>query len=78
VIIPPFLLWEAQPVCERLQLSLEMARERPFDSDGMREWLNSVMPPDAPPSAGPKLSVEGVADATEAMFVDRVQFWGGE
>jgi hypothetical protein len=66
------------PGYDRLQAALEMARERSFDHDGMREWLNRVRPSDAPPSAGPKLSVEGVANATEAMFADRVQFWGGE
>jgi hypothetical protein len=76
--IPPFLLWEALPGYERLQEALEMARERSFDVDGMREWLNRVRPMDAPPSAGPKLSVDGVAEATEAMFADRVRFWGGE
>ncbi len=76
--IPPLLLWEALPGYERLQETLEMARERSFDIDGIREWLNRVRPPGAPPSEGPKLSVDGVADATETMFADRVEFWGGE
>ena len=76
--LPPFLLWEDLPGYERLQMTLAGARHASFHPASMREWLDRVRPPGGAPMTGTLLGIDAVADATEEMYQDRVQFWGGK
>jgi len=75
--LPPFLFWEELPGFDRLQRALALAEKAAFVSEGFLQWLNRVRPEGSPVLSAVPLSVEGVADAIEHMFQNRVEWWGG-
>jgi hypothetical protein len=75
--VPPFLLWEGFPGFDRLQRSLALAEKAAFGSEGFLRWLNTVRPTGRPELTEVPLTVEGVADANEKVFRQRVEWWAG-
>ena len=75
--VPPFLEWQDLPGFDRLQRALRTAEEASFESEGFLSWLNVVRPTGASELATVPLTVEGVANATEEIYRQRVEWWGG-
>ncbi|SRR5579871_5816918 len=75
--VPPFTLWEGLPGFERLQLALSLSEKAAFEAEGFLRWLNSIRPAGEPKRLKVPLTVEGLADATEELFRERVEWWGG-
>jgi hypothetical protein len=49
-----------------------------FTPKGMVRWLNTVRPPGKPEATeGDILTAKQIADALDARFRDRVEWWGG-
>jgi hypothetical protein len=73
----PFLVWEGMPGFDRLQRALRLAERSAFDAAAMVRWLNAVRPEGEPEVTDLALTVERLADATERLFRERVEWWGG-
>jgi hypothetical protein len=75
--VPPFVLWEGLPGCDRLRRALALAEDSAFLPEGFLCWLNRIRPKGKPELTEVPLTVEGMADATEDLFRKRVDWWGG-
>ena len=75
--VPPFLLWEGFPGLDRLQRFLALAEKAAFVDEGFLRWWNRIRPAGEPAATSVPLAVEEVADATERMFRERVEWWRG-
>jgi hypothetical protein len=74
--IPPFLLWEMLPGCDRLQRALRLADQAAFVPEVFLRWLNRIRPEGAPELAELPLTAEAVADGHAKLFRSRVEWWG--
>jgi hypothetical protein len=75
--IPAFALWRLYPGFDRLQRTLALAEKVAFAPEGFLGWLNDRRPAGEPERTAAPLTVEGMAAEAEAMFGERVQWWGG-
>ena len=75
--VPPFALWESLPGFDRLQRALNLAEKAAFVAEGFLCWLNTIRPAGEPARVEVPLTAEGLAAATEELFRQRVQWWGG-
>jgi hypothetical protein len=75
--VPPFALWEGLPGFERLQRALDLSEKVSFEAEGFLRWLNAIRPAGEPERLKVPLTTEGLADATEELFQERVEWWGG-
>lgn len=75
--VPPWLLWDGLPGCDRLQRALALTERAAFVPEGFVRWLNAVRPADAPELTAAPLTVDGIAAATETAFRQRAAWWGG-
>lgn len=75
--IPPFAVWEGLPGFDRLQRALNLSETAAFEAGGFLRWLNDIRPAGEPQRLKVPLTVEGLADATEELFRQRVEWWGG-
>jgi hypothetical protein len=75
--LPPFADWELLPGFDRLQRALALTENAAFTSEGFLHWMNAIRPPDEPELRSTPLTVEGIADGTEQLFQERVEWWGG-
>jgi hypothetical protein len=76
--LPPFWLWEKLPGFDRLQRALTVAEKAAFVPEGMVRWLNRIRPEGKPEVTVESLiSAEKYADASEDLFRERVEWWGG-
>jgi hypothetical protein len=80
----PFGLWQYLPGFERLQHELNIVEGTPdrpgpaFTPKGMVRWLNTVRPPGKPEATEADImTAERIADALDARFRKRVEWWGG-
>jgi hypothetical protein len=48
-----------------------------FDAEDFRRWRDRVRPKDEPVGAERDFTAESEADKTEALFRERVKWWGG-
>jgi hypothetical protein len=75
--VPPFFPWQELPGFDRLQRALSLAERNAFDPEGVLRWMNTKRPAGTPARVEISLTAEGVADATEKLFRERAQWWGG-
>jgi hypothetical protein len=75
--VPALADWEGLPGFDRLQRGLALAQKAAFDPEGFLRWWNGIRPADEPERTEVPMTVEGMADAAERLFRDRVQWWGG-
>jgi hypothetical protein len=75
--VPPFALWEGLPGFDRLQRALKLSENAAFVPEGFLRWLNAIRPAGEAERAEVPLTVEGVVTATEELFRQRIQWWGG-
>jgi hypothetical protein len=75
--VPPFALWEGLPGFDRLQHALHLAEKAAFVPEGFLRWLNTIRPAEEPERVEVPLTVEEMAAATEEVFRQRVEWWGG-
>ena len=75
--VPPFALWENLPGFDRLQRALKLAERAAFAPEGFLRWLNDIRPAGEAKRTEVPLTVEGMAAATEELFRQRVDWWGG-
>jgi hypothetical protein len=75
--VPPFALWEHLPGFDRLQRALKLAERAAFAPEGFLRWLNDIRPAGEAKRTEVPLTVEGMAAATEELFRQRVDWWGG-
>jgi hypothetical protein len=75
--IPAFALWKLFPGFDRLQRTLAQAEKGAFAPEGFLRWLNDRRPAGEPERTAVPFTVEGMAAAAEALFRERVQWWGG-
>jgi hypothetical protein len=61
--VPPFVLWEGLPGCDRLRRALALTEESAFRPEGFLCWLNRIRPKGKPELTAVPLTVEGMADA---------------
>jgi hypothetical protein len=74
----PYWLWDGYPGFKRLERALSLVEPVAFDIEGMAQWLNANRPMGEPLTPVASLiTAEKVADAVEAQFRQRVQFWSG-
>jgi hypothetical protein len=73
--IPPFLLWETLPGFDRLRRVLAVAREAAFAPEDVLRWADDVRPAEG---SEVLLTAEGAAAATEGLFRQLVEWWGGK
>jgi hypothetical protein len=75
--IPSFALWEGLPGFDRLQRALNSSEKMAFEAEGFLRWLNAIRPAGEPERLKVPLTAEGLADANEELFRERVDWWGG-
>jgi hypothetical protein len=75
--VPPFVLWEGLPGFERLQHALNLSEKAAFEAEGFLRWLNAIRPAGEPKRVKVPLTAEKLADETEELFRQRVEWWGG-
>jgi hypothetical protein len=76
--IPPFATWEMLPGFDRLRRALKLAESAAFLPEGMLRWVNmQLRPKGAPEATHLPFTAEAVADEAEAMYRERVRWWGG-
>ena len=77
--IPPFAAWERLPGFARLQHALRIAERAAFTPEGMLRWMNDIGPAGKPElvELPTSLTAEAYAAESEAMFRQRVEWWGG-
>jgi hypothetical protein len=76
--LPPFASWELLPGFDRLQRALTLTEKAAFTPEWFVNWMNVIRPPDSSEVTEAPLTVEGIADGTEQLFQERVQWWGGK
>jgi hypothetical protein len=74
---PPFAAWEGLPGLDRLRRALAVAESAAFAPEGFLRWANAARPKGSPEVTEIPLSVEGLADAMEGLFRERVKWWCG-
>jgi hypothetical protein len=74
---PPFAAWEKLPGLDRLRRALAVAESAAFGPEGFLRWANAARPKGSPEVTEIPLSVEGLADALEELFKERVKWWCG-
>jgi hypothetical protein len=80
--VPPFLLWEALPGYDRVRRAVKAADGLAFDAKGFHRWRDGMHRKrgrDGADDAGPlrEVTPEAETDRIEAMFWERVAWWGG-
>jgi hypothetical protein len=75
--IPPWVFWKGLPGFDRLRHALKVCKRVAFSPEGFLRWLNRVRPAGEPEQSQVRLTVEGWAAAAEAMFRERIAWWGG-
>jgi hypothetical protein len=74
--VPPYSLWTGLPGYDRFEKLLKTSESIAFTRKGLRRWLNRTKAAGEPDSKR-VLSAERLADAAEAMYRERVKWWGG-
>jgi hypothetical protein len=75
--IPPLAFWKSLPGFHRLQQALDVSERAAFYPEGFLRWMNRVRPAGEPEQLQVRLTAEGWAAAAEAMFRERIAWWGG-
>jgi hypothetical protein len=73
--IPSFSLWTGLPGFERFERALKLTEEAAFAPEGFLRWLNTVSPAGKPPATKVAITVADVADETERIFRQQVEWW---
>jgi hypothetical protein len=77
-------MWQYLPGFERLQSELNIVEGTPdrpgsaYTPKGMVHWLNTIRPSGKPEATEAKIvTATGFADSLDAIFRERVVWWGG-
>lgn len=73
--IPPLLLWDCLPGCDRLKRAAALTEKAAFTDEGFVRWLNRTLPFGSPRIQKSPMTPEVIAREISVLYENRLEWW---